>query len=430
MKCPLKLQSFQLTRADWRSVHPVVVWVIKTVLETREERQQQTRRLALHRSPALPGDVARAAARPAAAAFAEEVATALGPQRRFRPTQTRGHLRETERVLDVLREYGTLGGEAAAGGAGGDVQVSREWWVSFSFKGAVAQGYASWAQREQVAGSVVGGLLGGEELRRFRSLYEEGREARPLSEAQLALRLHQSKCAALATQLAEARAQLAKLAADHAAGSARLAAMGAAVEGRRAENERVAAEIARFQKLMAESEFAGTVKELQGLVALNETLKTHMEQFEASCKRQAEELRQRVQALRGADEEDGETQYVARVEAAHAEGRAKLQQLRAIAARKNRTVLLLERKIDEVPTHSELAQYGRMLVELYEQINSKFVETRKYYNSFNALDDTRRFLDREVPLSLFSSRASLAHASCLFLRCRLSRASTSSTGRR
>jgi hypothetical protein len=131
-----------------------------------------------------------------------------------------------------------------------------------------------------------------------------------------------------------------------------------------------------------------------------------MEQFEASCKRQAEELRAKVLALRGAEsEEDGETAYVARVEAAHAEGKAKLQQLRAIAARKNRTVLLLERKIDEVPTHSELAQYGRMLVELYEQINAKFVETRKYYNSFNALDDTRRFLEREAsaafPLSFF-----------------------------
>jgi hypothetical protein len=133
---------------------------------------------------------------------------------------------------------------------------------------------------------------------------------------------------------------------------------------------------------------------------------THMEQFEASCKRQAEELRAKVLALRGAEaEEDGETAYVARVEAAHEEGKAKLQQLRAIAARKNRTVLLLERKIDEVPTHSELAQYGRMLVELYEQINAKFVETRKYYNSFNALDDTRRFLEREasvvVSLSFF-----------------------------
>jgi hypothetical protein len=90
--------------------------------------------------------------------------------------------------------------------------------------------------------------------------------------------------------------------------------------------------------------------------------------------------------------------YVARVEAAHKESQLKLQQLRAIAARKNRTVLLLSRKIDEVPTHSELAQYGRMLVELYEQINSKFVETRKYYNTFNALDDTRRFLEREVSI--------------------------------
>jgi hypothetical protein len=78
------------------------------------------------------------------------------------------------------------------------------------------------------------------------------------------------------------------------------------------------------------------------------------------------------------------------------ESKNKLKQLKSIAARKNRTVLLLERKIDEVPTHSELAQYGRMLVELYEQINSKFIETRKYYNSFNTLDDTRRFLESEL----------------------------------
>lgn len=103
---------------------------------------------------------------------------------------------------------------------------------------------------------------------------------------------------------------LAKLAADYQNGQNRLAAMNKALDEKRAENDRLAAEIARFQQLMAESEFAGTVKELQGLVALNETLKTHMEQFEASCKRQAEELRAKVLALRGADEEDGETQYV------------------------------------------------------------------------------------------------------------------------
>jgi chromosome segregation ATPase len=127
-----------------------------------------------------------------------------------------------------------------------------------------------------VAGSVVGGLLGGEELRRYRSLYEEGRDSRPLSEAQLALRLHHSKTAALNAQLTEARAQLAKLAADWENGSARLAALSGALEGKRAENERLAAEIARFQQLMNESEFAGTVKELQGLVALNESLKVRV----------------------------------------------------------------------------------------------------------------------------------------------------------
>jgi hypothetical protein len=136
MKCPVKLQSFQITRSDWKSVHPVVVWVIKTVLETREERQQQTRRLALFKSSPLPADLVRAAARPAAASFLEQVGASLGPRRRFRSTQTKAHTKvsfsfvcfalfltcpkESDRVQDVLREYGTLGSEASGAGGGGD----------------------------------------------------------------------------------------------------------------------------------------------------------------------------------------------------------------------------------------------------------------------------------------------------------------------
>lgn len=384
MKCPHKLQSFQITRADWRQVHPVAVWLVRTVLESREDNEKQMRRLALFRAPLLAPDRARIAAGPAARARLAAVQTDLGPRRRFRQTAARAPTSETERVLNVLREYGTLGG-AAGGAAGGDA-------------GGLGESYASWAGKDNVSGSVVGGLMGMDELRRYRALYEEGRGSRPESEAQLAQRLHAQKVAALRSQLDQGSQELAKLRQQHSAGAQRLAAMLAALDQRRAANAALAEELENFRKRMAESEFAGTVRELQDLVALNETLKTHMSEFEESCRRQAEELRQKVLALRGGAEDDDETAYVARVEEAHKESKSKMAQLRAVAARKNRTVLLLERKLDEVPTHSELAQYGRMLVELYEQINSKFVETRKYYNSFNALDDTRRFLESELSI--------------------------------
>jgi uncharacterized coiled-coil DUF342 family protein len=91
--------------------------------------------------------------------------------------------------------------------------------------------------------------------------------------------------------------------------------------------------------------------------------------------------------------------------------RAKLQEIRQLAAKKNREIAMVQRKIDEIPSRTELQQYQRQFVELYEQVSSKFTETRKYYNSYNTLNDTRQFLQKEVrfiPLFL---------ASCFFFFC-------------
>lgn len=59
---------------------------------------------------------------------------------------------------------------------------------------------------------------------------------------------------------------------------------------------------------------------------------------------------------------------------------------------------MVQRKIDEIPSRTELQQYQRQFVELYEQVSSKFTETRKYYNSYNTLNDTKQFLQKEVSI--------------------------------
>jgi len=59
---------------------------------------------------------------------------------------------------------------------------------------------------------------------------------------------------------------------------------------------------------------------------------------------------------------------------------------------------MLQRKIEDVPTRTELVQYERRFVELYDQVSSRLEETRNYYDSYNTLDDTKRFLAKEVSL--------------------------------
>lgn len=96
------------------------------------------------------------------------------------------------------------------------------------------------------------------------------------------------------------------------------------------------------------------------------------------------------------------------VEETYQSDRAKLQEIRQLAAKKNREIAMVQRKIDEIPSRTELQQYQRQFVELYEQVSSKFTETRKYYNSYNTLNDTRQFLQKEVRFTL----------PLLLLRCR------------
>jgi len=51
-----------------------------------------------------------------------------------------------------------------------------------------------------------------------------------------------------------------------------------------------------------------------------------------------------------------------------------------------------------VPTRTELIQYERRFVELYQQVALKLEETRRYYATYNTLDTTRNFLAKEVKL--------------------------------
>lgn len=64
-------------------------------------------------------------------------------------------------------------------------------------------------------------------------------------------------------------------------------------------------------------------------------------------------------------EEEGER--VAAIRQAFQADKEKLGKIKALLARKNREIALLQRKIDEVPSRTELSQYQHRFIELYNQ---------------------------------------------------------------
>ena len=62
----------------------------------------------------------------------------------------------------------------------------------------------------------------------------------------------------------------------------------------------------------------------------------------------------------------------------------------------NLEVATTARSIDDIPTRTELIQYERRFVELYQQTSWKLEETRKYYALYNTLETQLSFLQKEV----------------------------------
>ncbi|KAH7574182.1 hypothetical protein ACOSQ2_008518 [Xanthoceras sorbifolium] len=67
-------------------------------------------------------------------------------------------------------------------------------------------------------------------------------------------------------------------------------------------------------------------------------------------------------------------------------------------AAKLREILSVKRKLDDVPSHSELIQYECRFSELYVQIQEKHQQTQKFYATYNALLEIKELMLKETSL--------------------------------
>lgn len=192
MKCPLQLRSFQITRQDWKSVLPVVTWLIRTVLETREENEQLLRTFAECEFARTTVNTTPTPDQDGALASFSSLQTNYGPKRRLRQKESlmvNARAREVEHTQNVLREYSEK--SASSGGS------------SFN-----ESDYAAAIAAANVSGAVVGGILGlqSEQLRHFRSLYEQ--KAAFVDSKVLAQRMHLGRVEGLKKRIEETQGEL------------------------------------------------------------------------------------------------------------------------------------------------------------------------------------------------------------------------------
>jgi len=77
------------------------------------------------------------------------------------------------------------------------------------------------------------------------------------------------------------------------------------------------------------------------------------------------------------------------------EEHGKLLEKRKLVAEQNRTINVVQRKIENCPSKIEITQFHKRLVELFENMNLKAEENRRYINLFNTVQETKKLFAQE-----------------------------------
>ena len=103
---------------------------------------------------------------------------------------------------------------------------------------------------------------------------------------------------------------------------------------------------------------------------LNENLKQQEQAFKKNCKQQLSALKDGLAKLQAAGDNSEESNRLKEIEDMYAQMQKKFNKLRKLLAKRSQEVALVSRQIDDIPTRTELLQYERRFVELYEQVSS------------------------------------------------------------
>jgi len=412
MKCPYPLQAQQIQGLDYINLFPIIQWLIKKVIETREETGDLVRMYSesqFKKSFKMPQDVDFDTRKPTAVAYANSLEDRYRPLRRYKRQKT-----SAPTVNSTLLEYGKLNRMSRAQPQEKRPQSDNAKKIGAALGASAGTDEDEAAAEEKriqqmmknldtVSGGAkitgVGDLISADQIQQIASQISEEGGAGPTGAGQknLAEKQHKQTVARLEKQIEQQKGTYLKVKEDYVKHGKRVNEIQDELATKTEESEKIVAEIKKLDAL-ENPQNAKQLETLRSLIGLNESLRAQEALFKANCKKQMQQFQELIEAMQKDQGVSEDAERATMIEEAFTSHTAKLKKIQQLAAKKNRDIALIERKIDEVPSRTELVQYQRQFVDLYEQVSSRLTETRQYYISYNTLEDTRSVIAREVSI--------------------------------
>ncbi|KAJ8255997.1 hypothetical protein COCON_G00198610 [Conger conger] len=426
MKCPHRLEPHQIQGLDFIHIFPVVQWLVKRAIETREEMGDYIRSYAVaqfQKSHSTPEDDEFMQRKEKAIKTVVDVCDVYKPERKYKRQADAGELTDEEsQVHSTLLEYGRRYGfskqskqekaedrklSQAPGVPPGmsevseeeDLQAAEELRIKTLMTGMAAMATEEGRPTASAVGHIVG--LRSEEIKQIASEYAEKteRSAEDRSERFGPAQQHRRLVTSLSKQIQQKSKQLEELQEKYLEVQAGCEeAKGKLLEATEL-TERLERELGALEEVEAQAD-SSILEKLRALVAMNENLKSQEQDFRTHCREEMARLQQSIESLKveSGDDAADEKERTQLIEKQYKTDRDKLQKIRLLLARRNREIAILQRKIDEVPSRAELTQYQKRFIELYGQVSATHKETKQFFTLYNTLDDKKVFLEKEVNL--------------------------------
>uniref|UniRef100_A0A673HH44 Coiled-coil domain-containing protein 93 n=1 Tax=Sinocyclocheilus rhinocerous TaxID=307959 RepID=A0A673HH44_9TELE len=370
MKCPHRLEPHQIQGLDFIHIFPVVQWLVKKAIETREEMGDYVRSYSIsqfQKTHAFPEDEEFELRKERVISTVVNVCEVYAPQRRYKRQVDAGELLDEEsRVHSTLLEFGSL----------------RLIYIFGIWNKIKKKLYKLCSVFEALLYVCVIGQA-------ERSVEDRPERFGPAQQ-------HRRQLASLNKQITQKTKELEDVIHSHT--HTTYCSFENADITATAQTEKLEKELSSLEDMESQTD-SGLLEKLRALVAMNENLKHQEQTFRSHCREEMTRLQQNIEELKleyGEGDEKKEMNIL--IDQQYTADREKLQKIRLLMARRNREIAILQRKIDEVPSRAELTQYQKRFIELYSQVSATHKETKQFFTLYNTLDDKKVYLEKEVNL--------------------------------
>jgi chromosome segregation ATPase len=136
-----------------------------------------------------------------------------------------------------------------------------------------------------------------------------------------------------------------------------------------------------------------------GLIDEKARLNDEKAQLRKTCRDEKAKLEQELERMRKRREEmerEEAAEILRQIDAEFDQEHNKLLEQRKQIADVNRNITVIQRRMENCPSKIEITQFHKRLVELFDNLNLKSEENRRYVNLYNTVMETRRLFRQQT----------------------------------